>query len=75
MIFAWGNQGATAGNSCQQSTGQEGRLEMTMRTTDLQNNELHAIHALKMFGVSCLLPHLVTDFCLDWGNFIHISVT
>lgn len=35
---------------------------MTVKTTDLQNNELHV---LKMFGFFCLLPLLVTDFCLD----------
>lgn len=52
----------TAGHSCQQGTGQKGRWEMTVRTTDLRNNELHAIHVLKMFGVFCLLPLLVTDF-------------
>lgn len=71
-FFSRRNRGETAGHGYQQGTGQEGRWEMTVRTTDLQNNELLGIHVLKIFGVYCLLPLLVTDFCLDWGNFIYI---
>lgn len=60
----------TSGHSRRQDTGQQGRWKITLRTADLQNNELHTIHVVKMIFF-CLLFLFVTDFCWDWGNFIY----